>query len=182
MTWHEIAPSELWDTSFRLIGSAWTLIAAITINKWNTRAASWGGLGVLWSCPVSFPFVRPTRYTYAYLEESPFHTLSYFGEEHRVVLTHCGSVLRRDHDKARETGLVPEAIANEGVTFRQERLVILRGRLYIQTVDPHRFVDSSLAAHYPARDYHRLYVGHLEKVLVRQPHRGLHLLPQLYLC
>ena len=168
MTWNEIPPEHLADNPIQLIAEDWTLITGGTLEKWNTMTASWGGLGVIWKRPVTFIFVRPTRYTYHFLEQRVWHTLSFFDEEHRSKLTHCGNVSGRDHDKAAETGLVPEAIAHEAVTFAQARLVILSRTIYFQDLDAEGFVDPSISANYPKKDYHRLYVGEIEKVLVRQ--------------
>jgi len=167
MTWNTISPKELADNPFRLIGDDWTLITAGTPAKWNTMTASWGGLGVLWGRPVSFIFVRPTRHTYHFLETESWYTLSFFDEEYRAALDHCGKVSGREHDKAAETGLDPVPIDHQAVTFRQARLVILSRKLYAQDINPALFVDRSLEKHYPNIDYHRLYVGEIEKILVR---------------
>ncbi len=168
MTWTDVSPQDLGDNPFRLIGSDWMLITAGTSEKWNTMTASWGGLGVLWNRPVSFIFVRPTRHTYECLEASAWHTLSFFSEKHRPALELCGGVSGRDHDKAAEAGLEPVPIDHDAVTFRQARLVLLARTLYSQDIDPARFVDPSIANMYLANDYHRMYVGSIERVLLRR--------------
>ena len=167
MTWNRIAPKELADNPFRLIGDDWTLITAGTPAKWNTMTASWGGLGVLWSRPVSFIFVRPTRHTYGFLQEASRYTLSFFDEKYRSALNHCGKVSGREHNKAAETGLEPIPLDHQAVTFRQARLVIVSRKLHAQDIDPAGFIDSGLEKHYAAKDYHRLYVGEIEEILVR---------------
>jgi flavin reductase (DIM6/NTAB) family NADH-FMN oxidoreductase RutF len=129
--------------------------------------AAWGGLGVLWSRPVNFIFVRPTRNTFQFLEEASWYTLSFFDEQYRSALNHCGKVSGRDHDKAAETGLEPVALDHETVAFRQARLVLVSRKLHAQDLDPAGFIDPSLQRHYEAKDYHRLYVGEIAEVLVR---------------
>jgi flavin reductase (DIM6/NTAB) family NADH-FMN oxidoreductase RutF len=64
----EIDPRELQDNVFRLIGSDWMLITAADKDKVNTMTASWGGVGELWNKNVAFTFIRPTRYTYEFVE------------------------------------------------------------------------------------------------------------------
>ena len=54
--------------------------------------ASWGGLGVLWRKPVATIYVRPQRYTYTFLEENPYFTLSFFGPQWKKQLAYCGAV------------------------------------------------------------------------------------------
>jgi flavin reductase (DIM6/NTAB) family NADH-FMN oxidoreductase RutF len=167
MTWNKIAPKELLENPFRLIADDWTLITAGTPTKWNTMTAAWGGLGVLWSRPVTFIFVRPTRYTFEFLEKASWHTLSFFDEQYRSALNHCGKVSGRDHDKAAETGLEPVTLEHQTVAFSQARLVLVSRKLHAQDLDPAGFIDPSLQRHYEAKDYHRLYVGEIEEVLIR---------------
>lgn len=45
-TYREIAPQDLRDNPFKLIGADWMLIAAGTPESFNTMTASWGVLGV----------------------------------------------------------------------------------------------------------------------------------------
>lgn len=168
MTWKTIAPKELQENPFKLIGDDWTLVTAGTPRSWNTLTASWGGFGVLWSRPVSFIFIRPTRHTFGFLEASPRFTLSFFDESWRPALKHIGAVSGRDHDKAAETGLVPQALGEDAVTFEQARLVVVHRKLHAQDLDPASFVDPSLEGSYASKDYHRFYVGEIEKVLVRE--------------
>jgi len=40
-------------------------------------------------------------------------------------------------------------------------------KLHAQDIDPAGFIDSGLEKHYAAKDYHRLYVGEIEEILVR---------------
>ena len=69
--------------------------------------ASWGGLGVLWNANVSFAFVRPSRYTFEFLEREKYYTLSFLGLSQRRALQICGSKSGRDTDKVAEAGLTP---------------------------------------------------------------------------
>ena len=64
----EIDPSEMRENPFDLIGRQWMLVTAGKPGDLNTMTASWGGLGVLWNAPVATCYVRPTRYTYGFME------------------------------------------------------------------------------------------------------------------
>ena len=86
----KIDPYKLKDNVFKLIDLDWMLVTAGTPERWNTMTASWGGLGVLWNRPVSFVFVRPTRYTYEFMEKHERFTLSFFSKRYRKALVFCG--------------------------------------------------------------------------------------------
>jgi hypothetical protein len=68
MSLKEVKPESLTDNPFTLIGKDWMLITAGIPGSFNTMTASWGGLGVLWERKVDFCYVRPTRYTYEFIE------------------------------------------------------------------------------------------------------------------
>lgn len=89
----ELDPLELQDNMFRRIGREWMLITAGKPEKFNIRTASWGGVGVLWNANVTFSFVRPSRYTYTFMEQEKYYTLSFFGADCRRALQLCAASL-----------------------------------------------------------------------------------------
>jgi flavin reductase (DIM6/NTAB) family NADH-FMN oxidoreductase RutF len=166
MPFKDIKPEQLTDNPFKLIGKDWMLITAGTPEKFNTMTASWGGLGVLWERKVAFCFIRPTRFTYEFVEESENFTLSFFEEQHRKAMAFIGSHSGRDTDKIKETGLTP---VKEGgfVYFNEARLVLACRKLYFQDISPDRFLDPTINDMYPQKDYHRMYVGEIVKYLLK---------------
>lgn len=162
-----IPPQDLRENVFRLIGSDWMLIAAGTPPAYNMMTASWGGMGVLWERSVCFAFVRPTRHTFGLLNRNLRFTLNFFDETHRAALQYCGTHSGRDGDKAGPAGLSPEFEGADAVVFHEARLALVCRTLYRQDLDPAGFLDGQIGEFYPERDYHRLFVGEIEKVLVR---------------
>jgi flavin reductase (DIM6/NTAB) family NADH-FMN oxidoreductase RutF len=163
-----IRPAAICDNPFHLIDSDWMLVTAGTMRKWNTMTASWGGLGVLWNKPVAFSFIRPTRYTYEFMERASRYTLSFFAERFRKSLEFCGSNSGREIDKAKATGLEPVPGSAGCIYFRQARLVLECRKLYYQDIDPKHFLDSRTIKFYPQRDFHRLYIGEITRVLTAE--------------
>ncbi len=160
MNFIESKPEQLTDNPFKLIGADWMLITAGTKQSFNTMTASWGGMGVLWQKQVTFCFVRPTRYTYEFMERSENFTLSFFEERYRKALNFCGSHSGRDTDKVKETGLTP-AGKDGFVYFDEARLVLACKKLYFQDFNPGHFLEQRIHDLYPAKDYHRMYVGEI---------------------
>lgn len=162
----ELDPLELQDNMFRRIGREWMLITAGKPEKFNTMTASWGGVGVLWNTNVTFSFVRPSRYTYGFMEKEKYYTLSFFGADCRRALQFCGSKSGRDVDKVAETGLTPVFDA-PAPYFAEAELVLVCRKLYTQDLDTERLLDPALMANYKDGDVHRMYVGEITKVLQR---------------
>lgn len=162
----EIIPQDITDNPFKAIGRDWMLITAGNLNSYNTMTASWGGLGVLWGKNVAFCVIRPTRHTYGFIEKADTFTLSFFDDEFKKALSFCGSHSGRDIDKAKETGLTAAETDNGSVYFSEARLVLECRKLYFDDIDPENFIDPNInAANYSEKDYHRMYVGEIVKVL-----------------
>ena len=161
-----IDPEQLDDNTFRLIGKDWMLITAGTPEFYNTMTGSWGGFGVLWDKKICFCVVRPTRYTYGFMEKSDFFTLSFFTEEYRKALLLCGTKSGRAVNKTKETGLTPVK-GNVTVYFDEARLVLECKKLYFQDLDPDHFLDPGIEKFYPQKDYHRMYVGEVMRCLIK---------------
>ena len=163
-----IDPFELDDNVFRLIGMDWMLITAGSLDSLNTMTASWGGMGFLWNKKVCFCVVRPTRYTYDFMEKSDCFTLSFFDEEYRDVLNFCGTHSGKDVDKIEKTGLTL-LMGSSGVPFFDEaRLVIEAKKIYFQDLNPKNFLDDSIEDNYPEKDYHRMYMGEIIRIFKKR--------------
>jgi flavin reductase (DIM6/NTAB) family NADH-FMN oxidoreductase RutF len=165
-----IKPETITDNPFKLIGQDWMLITAgkgESDKTFNTMTASWGSLGILWHKPVSFCFVRPTRYTYEFMERNKQYTLSFFDKVYREALNVCGTLSGRDVDKVARAGLTSFEIQPNAVTFKEARLVLVCQKLYFQDLDPGNFSDPTLEKNYPQKDYHRMYVGEVTAAYVK---------------
>jgi flavin reductase (DIM6/NTAB) family NADH-FMN oxidoreductase RutF len=162
--WQTVKPEDLRDNVFDFVGKQWMLITAGKIGSFNTMTASWGCFGVLWQKPVAVCFVRPTRHTFDFINKEARYTLSVLPEENRDILDFCGSRSGRDTDKIAGTGLKPVDIEGESVSFEQARLVFLCKKLYARDFDHSLFLDPAIEALYPKKDYHRVFVGEVERV------------------
>jgi flavin reductase (DIM6/NTAB) family NADH-FMN oxidoreductase RutF len=161
MKLNKINPEEIGDNPFTLIGTDWMLITGGVIKSFNTMTASWGGLGVLWNKRVCYIFVRPTRYTYEFIEQRDVFTLSFFEEEYRNALNFCGTKSGRNVDKIAKTGLSPVEDQSGAVYFDEARLVLVCKKIYFQNIIPEQFLDPEIDKNYPEKDYHRMYVGQI---------------------
>ncbi len=163
----EVDPGSLAINPFTSVGSDWMLVTAADGRGWNTMTAGWGGLGYLWRRNVCFAFVRPQRHTFGFMERAAGFTLSFFGPGHRAALEFCGSHSGRDVDKAAATGLEPFEPGPGLVSFSQASLVLAARKIYAGDIDPALFADASIEELYPARDYHRMYIGEITRALGR---------------
>ena len=168
MSFIELKPEELKDNPFDLIGKQWMLISAGNEEKRNTMTASWGGLGVIWGELIATAYIRQTRYTKEFVDNSDYFTLSVFdmNKENRKALTLCGKVSGRDTDKIKDAGLTPYYVDGT-VGFEEARMIIICKKVYAQYMGPENFVcRENIEKWYGDNDFHTMYLGQITKVLV----------------
>lgn len=165
--WKEIDPRELSGNVFSLISKDWALVTAQKEEAVNTMTISWGGMGWLWNVPVGFVFVRPQRYTYGFMEASDRFSISFYGEEERGNLTYCGTVSGRDADKIAHCGYT--LAHRDGVPYFEEaKIVLLCKKIYFQDLEKGCALSDVVTKQYPEEDYHRMYIGQITAVLIKE--------------
>lgn len=164
----EISVTELQVTP-QMIGNEWWLVTAGDEAKgYNTMTASWGHVGVIWQRPTAIVYIRPQRYTKEFVDRADRYTLSLFGGDYKKEMGYLGSHSGRDEDKVAKVGLTP--VFEEDYTyFAEAEIVIVCRKLYQAPLLPDGFIDARIIdEHYPDRDFHEMYIGEIEKVLVKE--------------
>lgn len=160
----EIRPDRISDNFIELIGKEWMLVAAGDREKMNMMTASWGGVGFLWNRPVVFVFIRPERYTLAFVEAKKWFTLSFFGGEYREAYTLCGSRSGREIDKVAATGLTPFFTAEGNPGFEEARLTLECKTLAVSEMKEDDFLDPAVYERWynaTQGNPHRVYVAEI---------------------
>lgn len=165
--WKEITTHEWKGNPFEAIGKQWMLITAGNEDKCNTMTASWGSLGVLWNKDVSFTFIRHSRYTFEFAEREEYYSLCFFPEDYRSALSLCGRVSGRDTDKIADAGLTP-VFDKEAPYFAEADTVMICRKIYADEVEAKDFLDDKINDCYPTKDYHKMYIGEIVRVMVKE--------------
>ena len=157
----KINATEINGNFIELIGKKWMLVTAKNGEKVNTMTASWGGVGELWNKNVTFTFIRPTRYTYEFVENNDFFTLSFFDEEYKEKLAYLGKVSGRDEDKIGKTGLT--VVCDGDIPYFDEaKYVLVCRKLYKDDIEMENFTDKDFGGKiYAEGNLHRMYVSEI---------------------
>lgn len=145
---------------FELIGKDWMLISAGTAEKWNTMTASWGGVGVMWGKPSATCYIRQSRYTKSFVDDSEFFTLTVLKDGCRDALNLLGSKSGRDMDKMHESGLTPVMVEGQP-TFEEAKLVLICRKVCKTFIGPDDMTAENVERWYADRDYHTMYIGEI---------------------
>lgn len=150
-------PVHLWDIQSLLLTSG-----DFETRHFNAMTIGWGSIGYIWRRPFIQVVVRPTRYTYGFMEKYDSFTVCAFPPEFHQALNLLGTRSGRDGDKIAASGLTPEKstlVASPG--YSQASLILECRKMYWDDVDPAQFLDSTIDQHYPKKDYHRIYFGEI---------------------
>ena len=146
---------------FRVFGTQNALLTAGDKTNCNTMTIGWCQLGKLWNLDACTVYVRPERYTYRFMEEHNYFTVSVLPERCKSIMQVCGTKSGRDMDKIRECGLTLCHGAGDAPFFEEAEWVLVCKKLYAQDMKPEFVKDERVFQSYtPAKgSWHRMYVG-----------------------
>ena len=176
----EISVKALSLNPFTAFGDDWMALSAGTEEiGFNAMTVAWGNFGTLWErgshanrLPTAVCYVRPSRYTKAFLDREPYFALSHFGGGFNQALGYLGSHSGRNGDKTVRAGLTP-VYAHGTVFFEEASTVYICRKLYHAPLTAAGFADTALIPfNYPKQDFHEMYVGEILRVLVQDEKKG----------
>ena len=151
---------------FKLIGKDWGVITVEKDGKVNAMTAGWGGMGVLWGKNVMNIFVRESRYTKEFLDQTDLFSVTFFEDKYRSSLKYLGAVSGRDEDKIKNARLNVNHDLN--VPFIDEgNFVVICKKLMSAPVLPENIPEEYKKEWYPDGDYHTVYLGENFDLLAR---------------
>ena len=152
--------NELWKNQWLLL-----TVGNFEEGDFNTMTVAWGSLGVMWNKPFAMVVVRPTRYTFGFMNRFPDFTLSAFPSEYRKDLSLLGKKSGRDGNKIAKTRLHP--IASQKTTspaFAEAELILECRKTYWDDMNPEHFLEPSIRKNYEKHDEHRIYFGEVLRI------------------
>lgn len=158
-----VAPDYQFDQTLAALTNPGLLLAA---NKpagpANVMAIGWATLGIIWGKPIFQVLVRPSRYTYEFIEASGCFSVNVPAANMRRWVGICGSKSGRDVDKFADYGMAYRpcqtvaAPAIDGCPMVYECRVVH----YNDLIPAHLDAEIEASA-YGGHDYHRIYFGEI---------------------
>ncbi|MCH4017932.1 MAG: flavin reductase [Prevotella sp.] len=155
---------------FNLLGKEWMLVSAGNEQDGcNTMTISWGHLGCLWgnNDPTAIIYLRPSRYTKTFVDKEEYFTLCVMDKSFKKQMAYLGSVSGRDEDKIAKAGLT-KIFADNSIYFAEAKMVFICKKVYASPLQKSGFISNeTIDKNYPKSDFHTMYVGKIEKILVK---------------
>ncbi len=162
-----VDPADVDEGAFTFNGTK-MLVTVAKGEKVNTTTAAWGGVGYLWNKRVVFIMLPSKRYTKEFLDETKEFSLSFVNQtEFRGTLKYLEMVSGRTEDKI--AGARLNVNYDDGIPFIDEADNVITARvLFKREFGEEGFVDKDLLEEfYKTGEYHIIYVGEIQKILIR---------------
>jgi len=150
------------ETMRQLSGDGLLLAATKPGGESNVMTIGWGTIGIVWSRPIFTVLVRPSRYTYQFIEESGVFTVNVPTPEMSEYVLFCGTRSGRDHDKFAKfqmsitPGQTVSAVTLDACPLVYECKVVQKNDVIPATFDP-----AITSSYYRRGDFHRVYYGEI---------------------
>ena len=109
-------------------------------------------------------YVKKNRYTFEFMEQSDYFTVSFYPQEQRRALSLLGSTSGRDGDKVAAAGLTPEFLP-QGITFRQAETTLVCRKIYCQDFALDQIPQDVQDLFYRDEPVHRMYIGEVVDII-----------------
>lgn len=150
------------ETIQRMREDGLLLCTADRQGKPNVMTIGWATFGSIWGRPICVVLVRPSRYSYSRLEQTPEFTVNVPPRELAQAVAFCGKVSGRDRDKFEQARLTPVPARHVRVPIIQECLIHYECRvIHFHEIRPDTLPQAILDEYYPQDDFHRVYYGEI---------------------
>ena len=162
----EIKLIDIKENPWSKLNKDWGLITAGSLDDLNTMTISWGAFGTLWYKDMLTVYIRSTRHTVKYLDREKYFSLSFYDNKYKKSLGICGSESGRDIDKIKKIGFTK--CFDKAPYFKEASLVLICRKVAKTDMTNSIIYDNSIKEkEYGTGDYHYMYNGIIEKVLVK---------------
>lgn len=155
----EIGVFDALEGTMKQLGGNGLLLVA---GRGNPMTIGWATFGIIWGRPVATVLVRPSRYTFGFMEENPDFSINVMSDEYAKEVAYCGSHSGRDGDKVGECGFTLAEGNRVQVPFLEEAVIHYEcRRVHRNNVLNPDLDESIVKTYYPSGDFHRVYFGEI---------------------
>lgn len=145
------------------------LTAGDKSTGFNAMTVSWGGLGVLWGKNVCFLFVRKSRYTHKFTENSENITLSFLSDDYKEAKSIFGHTSGRNTNKFEASGLhATYDFDYMGWYVKEASYVLKLKKIYSMDLDYNSLPENLKSKFYSDGDIHTMYVCQINQYLINE--------------
>jgi flavin reductase (DIM6/NTAB) family NADH-FMN oxidoreductase RutF len=148
--------------TLRALRDCGCLLVAGDLITANVMTIGWGLIGPLWSKPFFLIAVRPSRYTYEFIERTGDFTVNVLKPGMGNIADYCGSISGRDVNKFKSMNLTLDSGKHVNSPVIRECRIHYECKVKYKTeLIPPALPADLVAKTYANGDYHTLYYGEI---------------------
>jgi flavin reductase (DIM6/NTAB) family NADH-FMN oxidoreductase RutF len=156
----KVAPFSAVGVTMEQMGKNGLLL--VSGEQGNPMTIGWGTVGIIWGKPIFIVLVRPSRYSFHFMEQNPEFTVNVLEESYVKQIAICGSRSGREINKIDVCGFSLKKGYGVRVPFIEQSLLHYECR----TVHKNSVIEADLekeivGGYYPQGDFHRVYFGEI---------------------
>lgn len=162
--------NEFQKNIFNELGKNYAIVTAGDKKTgYNCLTASWGGFGVLWGKNVAYIFIRKSRYTHQFMEQSESVTLSFLNDQYKEAKQLIGTVSGKNTDKVDAAGLHYTYDPDfDGCYIEEADYCFKLKKLYCIDLPIENLAIHLQEQYYPTKDEHTMYVCEIKQFLIKE--------------
>ena len=134
----------------------------------NLMTIGWGTIGIIWGRPEFVVLVRPSRYTYEFIEDSGEFTVNVPTSDMAEFVLFCGTHSGRDVDKLAAFDVATTPGQKVGSITVDDCPMIYECRVsHKNDIIPEELMGDIVPSYYSEGDFHRVYFGKIVGTYVR---------------
>lgn len=160
----EIPLKKLEIESFKALKSRLLITCGKNVQgEYNSMTVDWGFFGVIWGRPCVILTVRPSRYTYEFIEKHSDFSVSMFSPNYRDILLMMGKKSGRNSQKMSECGLTPiDSKMIVSPSFKEATYALECRKILVSEINKEEIIAEDIIKEwYPEGDYHKVIIGEI---------------------
>ena len=136
------------------------LLTSGPIENFNTMAIGWGMIGTIWRKKTFIVYVKPCRYTYEFMENNDYFTVSFYDTKYSSAIAYLGTRSGKDFDKVKDVNFHPIQ-CDKAVTFKEAYHTIVCKKYYVSDINYDNVPEIARDNYYKDNCMHRVYYGEI---------------------
>ncbi len=136
----------------------WAIVTAGTKDKFNSMTISWGSMGTIWNKKVITIYIRPERYTYEFIKNNDYFTVSFYDNKYKDKLLVFGTKSGKDIDKVKETNFTPKYLDNS-ITYEEAKETFVCKKIYCEQMNKDNLSEEVKSFYGDMGEAHYIIVG-----------------------
>ena len=109
-------------------------------------------------------YVKPCRYTFGFMNDNDYFTVSFYPEECRKAMAVMGTKSGRDINKDEASGLTVKPIG-QAVTYEEAEVTFICRKIYWQDLARENMPGDAVERFYTEEEPHRMFIGEVVEIV-----------------